>query len=133
MGRYGWDTHQARDEASRVKSPMYPSRPKLTLVGELPEKMENEDDHRDRIVTYKQKYQPELFMTHGKALECPQNPREADRRWGGTAPENLLPSYNARYATEPTSQRANEPTNAGNPSLSDRRRGEGQQAHQHRF
>jgi hypothetical protein len=86
---------------------MYPSRPKLTLAGELPEKMENEDDHRDRIVTYKQKYQPELFMTHGKALECPQNPREADRRWGGTAPENLLPSHNARYATEP---RANEPT-----------------------
>lgn len=31
----------------------------------------------------------------------------------GMALENPLPSHNARYATEPTSQRANEPTNAG--------------------
>jgi hypothetical protein len=85
-------------------------------------------------VPYKQKNQPELFMTHGEKPSMPSEPSGSGQVPGWEpVPKNLLPSRGARYATEPTSQRANEPTNALNPSLSDRQGGEGQQAHQHGF
>jgi hypothetical protein len=85
-------------------------------------------------VPYKQKNQPELFMTPGKALNALRTlGKRTNARMGISSEEPFaIPRRQICHRThEPTCQRANEPTNAVNPSLSDRQGGEGQQAHQH--